>query len=275
MEVMNSLNVNKSKEEYTVHGIESTGGPWARNTTVPEALTPPEWQQDGWLKSALHSLFLGGVCREECSSGGYVLTCNATGPAACLVKDGTSPSYKPTCSAAGNKAACDQLSQTCAWGEFTPGDVTYYNTAIKSYTTYHCASLGQRFCSGGEAVAHGCTDPSEVPFASAVTGVCQRLPSMTSAEGDRLGEPCYYEYGTNQPAYKAEKGSDWSLWNETLLANSIAISSPDHPARRFGPSQSSPLGEEFLPSGTMVRWDERFGYRDGKTFRDEPWKICF
>ena len=273
--------VNKSTENYTVHGIEATGGPWARNTT--HAPTASRSDSD-----SVASLFEAGTCHEQCNPGAYVLTCNATGPEVCELKPGTSTSYEPTCTAAADKAACDQLSQTCVWAGFQPGDVQYYDTGSHRMQSHHCAAQGDRFCSsitssppGGSrtysdnTVAHVCTESKDVLYADpSIPGVCQQSGSM-----DRLGAPCIYQYGSKQPAYRAQKGSNWSMWNQTLLANSIAISSSgawDGEPRRFGPSLSgSPIGEELLPSDTKLQWDDRFGYNDGHVFRETPWKVCF
>lgn len=253
---------NKSAELYTIHGDESSGGPWVRNNTLGWDDAPAEWRA-AKSQTKLVSLFLAAesTCHEACNPGAYVLRCNATGPASCEVKPGTSTSYQPICSAAGDKVACDALSQTCIWGEFTPGDVQYYDTNKKSMQTHKCEHLGDRFCSeqttnprhaasgtslptyADNTVAHICTPAGDVLYAdTGITGVCQRTTG--AAAQDRLGVPCMYQYGDKQPAFQAPKGSSWSLWNETLLANSLAISSTGgHVPKRFGPSLTgTPIG---------------------------------
>ena len=75
--------------------------------------------------------------------------------------------------------------------------------------------------------------------------------------------------------FEATKGSDWSMWSATLLANSIKLGAPGEPAVAFGPSlPGSPVGARLRPGQSELRWDACFGYTGAGTFTT-PWKICF
>jgi hypothetical protein len=75
--------------------------------------------------------------------------------------------------------------------------------------------------------------------------------------------------------FEATKGSDWSMWSATLLANSVKLGAPGEPAVAFGPSlPGSPVGAQLRPGQSELQWDARFGYTGAGTFTT-PWKICF
>ena len=81
-------------------------------------------------------------------------------------------------------------------------------------------------------------------------------------------------------SYTEMKGANWSMWNLTLLANHIEVSSSgtwDGQVRQYyGPSlPGSPVGTAMLPGDTKLAWGDTFGYASPETFTRTPWKICF